>query len=76
MSDRCTLPGQKIRYELRFSGHSLQRRGYAFPCDEMGVVDLDELTERNRANYFFARAVVGKELSAPVVTPLWTESAE
>ena len=76
MSDPCVLPGQKIRYELRFGGLPSQRRGYAFPCDEAGLVDLDELTERNRTDYFFARTVVGKEVSAPVVTPVSTESPE
>ena len=42
-------------------------RGYAFPCDRAGRVDLDQLSERARNNYFFARATVGRELAVPVV---------
>lgn len=56
------------RYELRFTGLFNRERGYAFPCDAQGHVDLDELTDRGRTNYFFARAVVGTELSAPIVS--------
>jgi len=57
----------QIRYELRFTGLFDRGRGYAFPCDAQGRVDIDALSERERANYLFARAVVGTELSAPVV---------
>jgi len=42
-------------------------RGYAFPCDTSGRVDLDELGERARINYLYARAMVGRELGMPVV---------
>jgi hypothetical protein len=46
-------------------------RGYAFPCDGEGRVDLDELSENARNNYLYARAMVGRELATPAV-----ESAE
>ena len=42
-------------------------QGYAFPCDEHGQVDLDHLSEGARNNYFYARAMVGRELAAPDV---------
>ena len=42
-------------------------RGYAFPCDCSGHVNLDTLSERARSNYFYARAMVGRELSMPAV---------
>ena len=42
-------------------------RGYAFPCDCEGRVDLDALTEEARNNYFYARAMVGRELTQPAV---------
>ncbi len=42
-------------------------RGYAFPCDVEGRVDLDQLSDTARNNYLFARAMVGRELSAPAV---------
>jgi hypothetical protein len=42
-------------------------RGYAFPCDGQGQVDIDRLSEQARNNYFYARAMVGRELAAPAV---------
>ena len=63
----AALPGS-IRYELRFTSLSDTGRGYTFPCDARGLVDLDALSERGRASYFFARAVVGSVLRAPTVS--------
>lgn len=60
----------QTRYELQFTGLFNSGRGYAFPCDAQGNVDVDGLTDRGRTNYFFARAVVGTELSAPIVSPV------
>lgn len=57
----------ETRYELRFIGLHNRGRGYAFPCDAAGHVCLDELSDRSRDNYLYARAVVGQELSPPVV---------
>jgi hypothetical protein len=54
-------------YELRFRSLFDAGRGYSFPCDASGHVDLDSLSERARSNYLFARAVVGQELSMPEV---------
>lgn len=42
-------------------------RGFAFPCDAQGHVDLDRLGDRARNNYLYARAMVGKELTLPAV---------
>jgi hypothetical protein len=56
-------------YELRFRSLFDGGRGYAFPCDSEGHVDLDGLSEQARENYLYARAVVGRELSIPAVTP-------
>ena len=58
------------RYELRYNGLFNRGRGFAFPCDAMGHVDIDLLTDRGRLNYFYARTVVGAELSAPIVLPV------
>lgn len=55
-------------YELRFQS-LFGGRGYAFPCDPQGHVDLDELSERARHNYFYARTVVGREFAMPAVQP-------
>jgi hypothetical protein len=54
-------------YELRFMSLFQEGRGLSFPCDPSGDVHLDELSERARANYFYARAVVGREFSVPAV---------
>jgi hypothetical protein len=54
-------------YQLHFRSLFDPGRGYAFPCDGGGHVDLDHLSERARNNYFFARAMVGRELACPSV---------
>ena len=56
-------------YELSFRSLFEEGRGYAFPCDAEGHVDMDALTAAARSNYLYARAVVGRELSAPKVQP-------
>jgi hypothetical protein len=44
-------------------------RGYSFPCDPKGLVDLDQLSDGARNNYLYARAMVGRELAFPAVRP-------
>jgi len=61
-----THPG---RYQLRFESLFQQGRGLAFPCDGQGHVQLDDLSERARCNYLYARAVVGREFATPTVLP-------
>jgi hypothetical protein len=58
-------------YQLCFRSLFQEGRGYAFPCDASGQVDLDTLSERARNNYFYARAMIGKELSLPAVEPTY-----
>lgn len=57
------------QFELRFDSLFVSGRGYAFPCDPKGQVDLDRMSERARNNYFYARAMVGRELAVPAVVP-------
>ena len=59
----------QTHFELRFQSLFDSGRGFAFPCDPTGHVDLDELSDRARNNYLYARAVVGRELSVPAVRP-------
>ena len=54
-------------FQLCFRSLFNSGRGFAFPCDPRGLVDLDTLSDRARANYLFARAMVGKELAVPAV---------
>lgn len=53
-------------YELRFARLCNPGRGYTFPCDAQGHVDLDALGGASRLNYFYARTVIGREFFAPV----------
>ena len=55
------------QFELRFQSLFDNGRGFSFPCNTKGQVDLDRLSERARNNYFYARAVVGRELAFPAV---------
>jgi hypothetical protein len=57
------------QFELRFHSLSGSERGYAFPCDPRGQVDLNQLSDRTRNNYLYARAMVGRELTVPAVRP-------
>lgn len=55
------------QFQLRFQSLFDSGRGYAFPCDPEGHVDLDQLSDRARNNYLYARAMVGRELAVPAV---------
>jgi len=54
-------------YQLRFRSLSDEGRGYAFPCDARGGVDLDALSPHALVNYLYARTVVGREFFLPAV---------
>jgi hypothetical protein len=54
-------------FRLCFRSLFQEGRGYAFPCDPKGQVDLDHMSERARNNYFYARAMVGRDLAVPAV---------
>ena len=57
-------------YQLRFRSLFNPGHSYVFPCDRAGRVDLDRLSERARANYLYARTVVGREFGMPDVQPV------
>jgi hypothetical protein len=54
-------------FQLCFRSLFQSGRGFAFPCDASGRVDMEELSDRARNNYLFARAMVGRELQVPAV---------
>ena len=64
------------RYETRFAGLHNPGRGYSFPCDAHGHVDIDVLNERTRLNYFYARGMVGREFHAPITHTLAANRVE
>jgi hypothetical protein len=57
-------------YELRFADLFNTGRGYAFPCDAQGKVNVALLSDRARANYLRACTSVGRDLFAPVTCVL------
>ena len=54
-------------FELRFDSLFQPGRALSFPCDAAGRVNLDDLGERARCNYLFARAVTGRDYAHPAV---------
>jgi hypothetical protein len=55
------------QFQLRFRSLFDPGRGYAFPCDQDGQVDMDLLSESARNNYLYARAMIGREVATPAV---------
>ncbi len=57
-------------FELRFRSLFDAGRGFSFPCDAQGRVAIDDLSERARFNYYFARKAIGREFATPAVRPV------
>jgi hypothetical protein len=64
LAPAAVLPRYELRFENLFKGHC----GFSFPCDVKGLVDIDSLSEKGRSNYYYARVVIGRELTMPIVT--------
>ena len=60
------------QYMLRFRSLFDEGRGYVFPCDAEGHVDMDGLGQRTLTNYLYARTVIGREFQMPAVEPVTT----
>jgi len=59
-------------FVLRFPSLFGDGRGFAFPCDARGEVDLAALSPRARANYLAASRSVGRDFGVPaVVAQVW-----
>ena len=54
-------------HQLFFASLINPGRTLCFACDGRGEVQLDELSDRARNNYLYARAVVGREFAPPEV---------
>jgi hypothetical protein len=61
--------GLNSSHFIKFQSLSNAGKALVFPCDAQGRVALDELSERARENYLYARAVVGREFAFPCVVP-------
>jgi hypothetical protein len=67
MNAATTLSSPDSHYELRFFSLFNAGRGYAFPCDAAGHVDMDALGAKTLNNYLYARTVIGREVTVPTV---------
>ena len=66
MRNHSLEPPTSTHY-LFFGGLFPSVRSLLIPCDSGGHVEMDDLSERARDNYLFARAVVGCDYRVPVV---------
>lgn len=55
------------RLALRFLPRGHDRRCMIFPCNAAGHVEMDRLSERERIDYLFARALRGRDYSLSIV---------
>jgi diguanylate cyclase (GGDEF)-like protein/PAS domain S-box-containing protein len=62
------VPAMACSHLLCYRSLSNAGKSLSFPCDAQGHVLLDSLSERARANYFYARRVVGRDYAMPVVS--------
>ena len=67
MDTSLTAARTSLTHELRFESLFNPGRGYTFPCDAAGQVDLRALGERERRGYLHARSLIGRELTTPAV---------
>jgi hypothetical protein len=72
MASTSLAAAPRDRYELWFASLHREGRALAFPCDASGLVDCDDLTDRARDNYFYARSTVGRDFASPSVIPIDT----
>lgn len=69
MDTSLIVAAEHSGFQLSFRPVCVNGRGFAFPCDAAGRVNIDELSEAARNNYLYARAVIGREFFVPVVAP-------
>ena len=73
-TERPAMNHTAIRHPIEIQGFVLRfpslfddGRGFAFPCDPHGEVDLQALSPRARDNYLAARSAVGRDFGFPAV---------
>ena len=42
---------------------------YSFECTKEGVVNLDNLSDKGRNNYYYCKTMVGREFAWPRIEP-------
>ena len=60
--------GAGTAFQLRFRSFVGEANEFTCPCDAAGHVVMDEMSERARSNYLFARAMVGRLYAPPEIT--------
>jgi hypothetical protein len=60
----------KSHVEVRFLPRLAGQRRLVFPCNTAGHVEIDKLSEHERIDYLFARALRGRDYSFEIVTAL------
>lgn len=65
MNSVAINPNRHANFELCFRSLFDAGRGLAFPCDGQGHVDIDQLPERARCNYLYARTLIGRDFATP-----------
>ena len=55
------------QFTLCYPSSAFNGKALSFPCNQQGDVDMEQLTERARNNYFYARMMLGREFLSPVV---------
>ena len=60
--------GDRAAFQLRFRSFVGEANEFTGPCDAAGRVVMDEMSERARSNYLFARAMVGRLYAPPEIT--------
>jgi len=60
----------KSHIELRFLPRFGGQRRLVFPCNAAGNVEIDKLSEHERIDYLFARALRSRDYSFEIVTAL------
>lgn len=69
MSTLHPHPTESAHFELLFQSLFDGGRGYAFPCDADGHVDMDGLSDRLRLNFLYVKKLIGRDFSTPAVRP-------
>lgn len=77
-TDCPDLRDPELPFVLHFNSLLPRGRAFSFPCNARGQVNLDDMNERMRNNYLYARAMTGRELSWPQVrsTRMRSEAAK
>jgi hypothetical protein len=63
-------------HSLRYVPLVAGRRGYVFPCDPTGRVELDCLSDMDRNDFLYAKHLVGMAFGVPCVEHIAPTSSQ